>query len=79
MKWPYSWSWSRKIGGKEGLSLVVPYKNYAGMTPPDKSFAKMLSEHLGDEAKADKIFKSWSDNFHSTTYTVYVLRDDLSM
>lgn len=79
MKWPYSWSWSWRIGGTEGLSLVIPYKNYAGMTPPDKSFAKALTEHLGDEAKAEKIFKSWNDNFHATKYTVYVLRNDLSM
>jgi hypothetical protein len=79
MKWPYSWSWTWQIGGHERLSLVVPYKDYAGMTPPDKSFARVLAEHLGDEAKANKIFKSWSDNFHATKYTVYVLRDDLSM
>ncbi|KGJ90492.1 hypothetical protein [Thalassotalea sp. ND16A] len=79
MKWPYSWSWSWQIGGDGNLSLVIPYNDYAGMTPPDKSFAKVLAEHLGDEAKAGEIFKQWSDNFHSTNYTVYRLRDDMSM
>ncbi|PKG55417.1 hypothetical protein [Shewanella sp. GutDb-MelDb] len=79
MKWPYSWSWADSIGGEGGLSLVIPYNNYAGMTPPDKSFAEVLATHMGDEAKAGAALKAWSDNFHSTTYTVYRLVDELSM
>ncbi|MFT5789595.1 MAG: hypothetical protein ACI8SJ_001713 [Shewanella sp.] len=79
MKWPYSWSWADAIGGEGGLSLVIPYKDYAGMTPPDKSFSETLATHLGDEAKAGAALKAWSDNFHSTTYTVYRLVDELSM
>ena len=79
MKWPYSWSWSWQIGGEGGLSLVIPYEGYAGMAPPEKSFAAAFSEQIGDEKKAADALKSWSDNFHSTSYTVYAIRDDMSM
>ncbi|MEZ9200312.1 hypothetical protein [Shewanella sp. 10N.286.54.B9] len=79
MKWPYLWSWGNAIGGKGGLSLVIPYKNYAEMTPPDKSFSEALASHMGDEAKAGAVLKAWSENFHSTTYTVYRIVDELSM
>jgi len=79
MKWPFAWSWSSSIGGKSSISLVVPYKNYAGMTPPEKSFSQALAAHLGDPKKSAQILKDWSSNFKSSTYTVYALREDLSM
>ena len=79
MKWSYSWSWSWGIGGSSNLNLVVPYANYAGITPPKKGFAQVLSDHLGSEAKAQEVLDSWNDNFESTSYSIYQLRDDLSM
>ena len=79
MKWPYLWSWGNTIGGKGGLSLVIPYKNYAEMTPPDKTFSEALAAHMGDEAKAAKVLTAWSQNFESTEYTVYRLDEKLSM
>ncbi|MCL1049153.1 hypothetical protein L2755_05885 [Shewanella abyssi] len=79
MKWPFFWSWADSIGGKGGLSLVIPYKNYAEMTPPDKSFSQALAAHMGDDAKAGAALKAWSENFHSTTYTVYRLVEELSI
>lgn len=79
MKWPYHWSWSDQIGGKEGLSLVIPYSNYADMAPPEESFYQAIVKHLKDEDKAKAIFKQWSGNFKSTDYTIYRVRPDLSM
>jgi hypothetical protein len=79
MKWPYSWSWSEQIGGSGGLSLVIPYNDYAGMTPPEVSFYQAVGKHLGDEAKTKALFDRWSDNFKATDYTVYKLRKDLAM
>ncbi|WOH38004.1 hypothetical protein RI844_01855 [Thalassotalea fonticola] len=78
MKWPYSWAWTWQIGGDGGLSLVIPYEGYAGMAPPEKSFAAAFAEQIGDKQKAEDALKSWTDNFHSTTYTVYRIREDLS-
>lgn len=77
MKWPYSWSWQRQIGGNGNLSIVVPYENFSQMAPPEKSFAKALAEHIGDEAKASEMFSKWSDNFSHTTYSVWRIRPDL--
>lgn len=79
MKWPYYWSWSDQIGGKEGLSLVIPYSNYADMAPPEESFYQAIVKHLKDEDKTKAIFKQWSGNFKSTDYTIYRIRPDLSM
>ncbi|WNC70811.1 hypothetical protein RGQ13_11780 [Thalassotalea psychrophila] len=79
MKWPYSWSWTWQIGGDENLSLVIPYENYAEMEDPDKSFSTAFAEQIGDADKAAAVFKAWGENFHSTQYTVYVLREDMSM
>lgn len=79
MKWPYYWSWSDQIGGKENLSLVIPYNNYADMAPPEVSFYQAIVKHLKSEDKAKEIFKQWSGNFKSTDYTIYRYRPDLSM
>ncbi|WP_299808462.1 hypothetical protein [uncultured Shewanella sp.] len=79
MKWPYSWVWGQRIGGKGGLSLVIPYRNYAEMTPPDSSFAQALAKHMSNEDKAEELLEDWSENFKSTTYTVYRLVDEMSM
>ncbi|MCW8866537.1 MAG: hypothetical protein OQK09_00640 [Colwellia sp.] len=79
MKWPYPWSWGTQIGGESKISLVIPYENYAGMTPPDVSFFEALAKHIGDKKKADKLFKQWAKSFEDITYTVYRKRDDMSM
>ncbi|TKB46188.1 hypothetical protein [Thalassotalea mangrovi] len=79
MKWPYYWSWSRRIGGEGGLSLVIPYSNYAEMAPPKETFYEALSKHLGGEDKAREMFQNWDNNFESATYQIYALDKNLSM
>jgi len=79
MKWPYYWSWSDQIGAADELSLVIPYKTYADMAPPETSFYQAIVKHLNDKGKANTIFSQWSSNFASSHYTVYRLRADLSM
>lgn len=79
MKWPYSWSWGWQIGGKEGMSLVVGYDDYNAMTPPEVSFMEAFAKQTGDEKATQGFFKSWSENFHSTKYTIYKYHEELSM
>ncbi len=79
MKWPYSWAWIWAVSGESNLSLVIPYKNYADMTDPEITFDKALATHLGSEEKAGEILKAWSNNFKKTSYTIYRLREDMSM
>jgi len=79
MKWPFYWSWGEQVGGKGGLSLVVPYKSYADMAPPEVSFYQAIANHLKDDEKTQTLFSQWSSNFKATHYTVYEMRADLSM
>lgn len=79
MKWPYYWAWDASINGEPGMSLVVPYKNYAAMEPPEKTFMVLLGEHLKSEEKAKKMLADWQNNFHTVHYEIYRWRPDLSM
>lgn len=79
MKWPYSWSWAWKIGGKKGMSLVIGYDDFNAMTPPEVSFMEAYAKQTGDEKATEELFKSWAENFHGTEYTIYKYRADLSM
>ncbi|SHG77121.1 hypothetical protein [Ferrimonas marina] len=77
--WPYNWSWSWPVDGGNNLSLVLPYENYAGMATPEVTFMDMLKEQMQSESRAKDLMEDWADNFESTSYTLYQLRDDLSM
>ncbi|QGX40193.1 hypothetical protein [Permianibacter aggregans] len=79
MKWPYYWAWDSTVNGKPGLSLVVPYKNYAGMASSEQSFSEMLAKHLGSEKKATTLLNDWMNNFEAVHYEIYRWRKDMSM
>ena len=51
----------------------------AGMEPPEKSFAEFLTEHMDSPEEAIELLGSFSKSFKSSEYTVYRLREDLSM
>ena len=76
--WPRYWSWSDRVGGDGGLTLVTPYKNYADMESPDGGFGAFLARHVGEEA-AGEMLSGFSDNFDGSQYSVYRLVDELSM
>ena len=73
------WLWLQQIGGKEVLSLVIPYAGYADMAPPEQSFYEFAVEELGSEKKADAMFEKFSSGFASSDYTIWMHREDLSM
>jgi len=77
--WPRYWSWQSQIGGSNVISIVSPYENYAGMEPPEQSFFEFLVEHMESPEAAGELLGSFSSSFKSSSYTVYRLRDDLSM
>jgi hypothetical protein len=77
--WPRHWAWNSRIGGSSTLAIVSPYENYAGMEPPEKSFAEFLTEHMDSPEEAIELLGSFSKSFKSSEYTVYRLREDLSM
>ena len=77
--WPRHWSWSSRTGGNGGISIASPYENFAGMEPPEQSFGEFLIEHMDSPEEAAELLSNFSTSFKSSTYTVYRLRDDLSM
>lgn len=76
--WPRNWAWSDRIGGKDVLTLVSPYMNYADMKGPEGGFVGFLAGRVGEEA-AGKMLSGFSENFHGSSYTVYRLMDEMSM
>ncbi len=77
-EWPRYWSFLKDIGGDGRHALVTPFMNYSDMKPPEENFYQFLSRNHGAE-KADAMLAAWTDNFDSTTYTVYRYLPDLSM
>lgn len=77
--WPRYWSWSSRIGGSSTIAIASPFENYAAMEPPEQSFAEFLTEHMDPPDAAMELLNSFSASFKSSNYTVYQLRDDLSM
>ncbi len=77
--WPRNWSWFYPVGGSGGVGLATPYANFAAMAPMEESFYQFLTKHLKSEKKAEKMFKAFNSNIQSTHYTIYRMREDLSM
>lgn len=73
------WLWLHQIGGKDNLSLVIPYAGYADMAPPEQSFYEFAVDKLGSEKKADAMFEKFSSGFSDSDYTIWMYREDLSM
>jgi hypothetical protein len=76
--WDRIWAWSWRIGGDDQLSLVIPYKDYSAMVPPEQTFYEFMVEHVGEE-KAAQTFEDFSGSFWGSSYTIYAHRPDLSM
>ncbi len=77
-KLPGYWVWvSPILGGGPGpyISLVGFNENWAGMAPPDPSFAAIMTQELGEDG-----FREWSTNLGQTyrgveSYTLQRRRD----
>ena len=77
--WPFHWSWSWRVGGEGGLSLVSPYKSWADMADPEQSFYEFLSDKMESEEEAGALLNSFSTSFEGSTYTIYRHIEDMSM
>ena len=76
--WEYNWLWLSRIGGEPQVMLVSPYDSYADMEDPEQSFFDCVTEKLGSEEEAGKIFAAFSGGFTGSSYTVWQHRPDLS-
>jgi hypothetical protein len=76
--WEYNWLWLERIGGEPQLMIVSPYENFAAMEPPENTFFELVTETLGSEEEAGKIFAAFSGGFTGSSYTIWQHRPDLS-
>ena len=72
------WAWLSRIGGKSQESIVVPFKNFAGMAPPEQTFYDFAVETMGQE-EAEALFAKFSESYKGSKYTVWRLIPELSM
>lgn len=74
-----NWIWTTTIGGKPTQGIVIPYKNYAAMTPGEETFYSFLVKQLGSEEAADELYKTFSGATWESQYTVWEHQPDQSM
>jgi hypothetical protein len=74
----HAWLWASTIGGKPQESIIIPYKNYAGMDRGEESFSSFLSQHMGDDAAA-ALLKQFASATWSSNYQVWVHQEEYSM
>lgn len=76
--WDSYWSWGTAVSGGNTVYLANPYKNYADMEPPEKSFAEFLMDHMDSEEHAMGMLDNFSSHIASEEYVIYRHRPDLS-
>ena len=52
--WAYPYDIDSTIGGREGMSIIVPMKSYAEMADPDPSLMSVLAKSLGSKDAAEE-------------------------
>lgn len=76
--WEYNWLWLTRVGGEPQLMLVAPHDSYADMEDPEQTFFDFVTEKLGSEEEAGKLFSEFANGYTSSSYTVWAHRPDLS-
>jgi len=74
-----SWLWTTTIGGKSTVSVVVPYKNFAGMGSSGEGFVDFLAQQLGSMEAASELMKQFAGASWGSDYQVWVYEPKLSM
>jgi hypothetical protein len=74
----FAHAWS--VNGSYGpaVSLILPYKNWAGMQGPEESFGDFLARVMGSE-EVEKLFEKMSSTYRSRTSRILQVRRDLSV
>ncbi|MDA2924633.1 hypothetical protein MYX65_08265 [Acidobacteria bacterium AH-259-L09] len=77
--WPNYYFWSQVVAGGEGplFNLVLPKKNWAGLTPPEKPFPAVLEEVLGRQ-EAESLIETFDGTIRSSRSDILRYRPDLS-
>ena len=72
------WLWVMNTGGENTLAIVSPFSSYADMAPPEYSFYQFISDKLGSEEEAGKLFDAFNQGKAKEDYTVWRYIPELS-
>jgi hypothetical protein len=74
----YEWLWVDRTGGTPTQAIVFPRANYAEMAPTGESFGAWLTEQVGSDEEATKIFEDWLAGFSDIKVTIWRHDPDIS-
>ncbi len=66
------------MGGAPMQAIVFPSANYAEMAPSGDDFGAWLTEQVGSEEEANKIFEDWLSGFSRINVTIWRYDPELS-
>lgn len=72
----HRWAWTDRIGGEAVTALVVPFENYAAMSPGGETFIEFLIDRMGEDA-AMELQKKFSAAVSRSQYTILKYRPEL--
>lgn len=74
----HNWLWMERMGGKDVLTLVSSFENFADMAPDETSFFDFLADKMGSAETASEMFTKFGAGFESSDYGVWVYDAELS-
>ncbi len=77
--WDRHWVWGTAVTGASQVYLATPYASYAGMAPPETSFAEFLAVQMDSPEAAQQALGEFSSHHDGSDYKIYAYRPDLSM
>lgn len=77
-KFEGNWLLRSVTGGRDDMTLVIPYGSYASIAGPSPNFMEMMAKHMGGQDKAAKAMTAIQSAIESGDTTIYRHRPDLS-
>ncbi len=77
--WPVYYLWTQVVAGREGsiFTLVLPQRNWADLTPPEKQVPMVLEEVLGRQ-EGESLIEAFDDSVASSQRDILSHKPDLS-
>lgn len=72
-----NWLWMTRVGGSSTVSVVIPHPDFASFDAADDSFFRFLSEQLGSEEAAAKLYADFDEATSGSHFQIWV-RESMS-
>lgn len=67
-----NWLWMTRVGGSPSVSVVVPHADFASFGRDDDTFFRFLSDRLGSEEAAAKLFGEFDGATSGSHFQIWV-------